>query len=323
MPQLALFWKLLETRPDRTAVISEWQRVSDDRMDSVRRLLLLHERSASTYPNPHPAGQPLKIVRHANGAIVAVDDTDYENRLELTDEDIGLYQLNLASLRSMLCDTLDSVNIAKTPIDQNGRMLQIGNWEPRKSASFPVYLLLCMQSKMLREQLLKLQSSFTRGGALLLTPSRLHWTDAICDLARKQKMLMVSLDEVIEPRSDGFMETPAWEEYMQAFAQMIKMTLPGNYRQKKPLAKRAELMAKAEKVKVALLEHIRSSRDGVVANLDAGKGATLVKFLTKTELANLAGLEPHNITRCFRADPQLKILYEIANDPEEILRYGK
>ena len=59
MPQLALFWKLLETRPDRTAVISEWQRVSDDRMDSVRRLLLLHERSASTYPNPHPAGQPL------------------------------------------------------------------------------------------------------------------------------------------------------------------------------------------------------------------------------------------------------------------------
>ena len=104
---------------------------------------------------------------------------------------------------------------------------------------------------------------------------------------------------------------------------MVKLTLPSNYRNKKPIARRASLMVKAEKLKAALVDHIRSARDGVVANIDADRGARLVKFLTKSELAKLAGLEPYHVTRCFEADPQLRRLYEIANDPEQLLRYGK
>ncbi|NIA16563.1 MAG: hypothetical protein GWP08_21105, partial [Nitrospiraceae bacterium] len=70
-------------------------------------------------------------------------------------------------------------------------------------------------------------------------------------------------------------------------------------------------------------EHVYSARDGVVANIDAGKGARIVKFLTKSELGRLAGLQPYQVTRCFKADPQVKQLYEIANDPEQLLRYGE
>ena len=40
-------------------------------------------------------------------------------------------------------------------------------------------------------------------------------------------------------------------------------------------------------------------------------------------LAKLAGLEPYHITRCFQADPQLKQLHEIANDPEQLIRFGR
>ena len=317
------FWRWLETRSDRTAVMVEWQQVATDCVDAVLPFLQPLDVMATSYPNPRRHGQPMKIIRHAQDDVVAIDPDDYRHRLRLTSADAVLYQLNLRDVRSMLCKVLDGVNIAKTPVDQNARFLQIGNWEPQQSASFPVYLMLCQHPRILRDELLQLQAHCDRPGAILLTPSRMNWNSQIDALARSKKMLFVPLSEVIEPEDNAFYETPAWEKYMQGFAQMVQITLPSNYRKKKPLAKRAELMAKAEKVKVALLEHIRSSRDGVVANLDAGKGATLVKFLTKTELANLAGLEPHNITRCFRADPQLKILYEIANDPEEILRYGK
>ena len=141
--------------------------------------------------------------------------------------------------------------------------------------------------------------------------------------ARTGNMLLVPLSEVVSFEDDGFVETESWEEYLQAFAQMVKLTLPSNYRNKKPNARRASLMAKAEKVRNALVDHIRSARDGVVANMDAGNGLRLVRFLSKTDLAKLAGLSPYHITRCFAADPQLDRLYQIANDPEQLLRFGK
>ena len=72
-----------------------------------------------------------------------------------------------------------------------------------------------------------------------------------------------------------------------------------------------------------MADNIRSARDGVVANMDAGHGARLVKFLTKTDLAELSGLKPYHITRCFKAESQLNQLYQIANNPEKLLRYGK
>lgn len=320
---MALFWKWLESRPDRTAVIAEWQHAACGCADAVMPLLQPLEHAATAYPNPRPHGQPMKVVRHAEDDVVAIDPDDYQHRLQLTDADIVLHQLNLRALRSMLCRTLDGVNIAKTPVDQGTRVLQIGNWEPKKSASFPVYLLLCRHRGVLREQVLQLQANCDRPGAILLTPSRINWDDGIDSLGRSKKMLLVPLAEVIEPANATFRETTAWEEYVQGFAQMVKLTLPSNYRNKKPLARRAPLMAKVDKVKSALVDHIRSARDGVVANIDADRGARLVKFLTKSDLAALAKVEPYHVTRCFKADPQLQRLYDIANDPEQLLRYGK
>jgi len=316
-------WKWLESRPDRAAVIAEWKQAAGDQMDAVAAMLRPLERAATSYPNPRPHGQPMKVVRHGDDDIVAIDPDDYQNRIALKDADVILYQLNLRSLRSMLCETLDGVNIAKTPVDQCARVIQVGNWEPKKSASFPVYLMMCRDKTSLRHELLQLQARCDRPGAIILAPCRSHWDDDIDLLARSRKMLLVALAEVVEPDEEGFLETPAWEEYVQGFAQMVKLTLPSNYRNKKPLARRAPLMAKVDKVKSALVDHIRSARDGVVANIDDDRGARLVKFLTKSELAKLAGVEPYHVTRAFKADPQLNRLYEIANDPEQLLRYGK
>ncbi len=322
MPKAESLWQWVESRTGRTAVMAEWRSHADGNLVAFQGMLTPLERVARTYPNPR-AGRPLKVIRHADQNIVAIGDSDWRNRLALEANDIILYQLDLRLLRSAICNALDGVNIAKTPVEQATRCLQIGNWEPKKAASFPVFLLLCPNRKALREQVLELQHRSHRPGAILFTPSRMNWTDTTESAAQTGNMLLVPLSEVVSLEDDGLVETESWEEYLQAFAQMVKLTLPSNYRNKKPQARRASLTAMVEKTKKALVEHVYSARDGVVANIDAGKGARVVKFLTKTELGRLAGLQPYQVTRCFKADPQVKRLYEIANDPEQLLRYGK
>jgi len=323
MSSLKPFWKWLETRPGRTAVMAEWRVRAGAAIMAVQPMLQPLDQHASAYPNPRCGGLPLKIVHHRDGSIIAIDDDDWQNRLRLHGDDVVLYRLDLRALRKALCEALDGVNIARTPVNQAVRCLQIGSWEPKKAASFPVYLLLCQNRTVLRQQVLDLQSKCTHAGAILLTPTRINWDDSLEIITRSRKMLPVAVAEIVEADGPSLRETPAWEEYLQAFAQLVNLTLPSNYRNKKPNARRASLMAKVEKVKNALVDHIRSARDGVVANIDAENGARLIHFLTKTDLAKLAGLEPYHITRCFDADPQLKRLHQIANDPEELLRFGK
>lgn len=317
------FWRLLETRPSRAAVMAKWRTVAGDLLPAIRPLLRPIDRPATAYPNPRLNGLPMKVVQHADDTIVAIDEQDWKHRLDLTSKDIVLHQLDLRKLRTALCELLSCVNIAKTPVDQATPCLQIGNWEPQKAASFPVYLLLCRHRGLLHQEVLDLMARCKRPGAILLTPTRINWDGDLDDLTRNRKMLLVAISEVVEPADGGFQESPAWEEYLQAFCQMVNMTLPSNYRNKRPNARRASLMAKVEKAKRALVDHIRSARDGVVASIDAGDGARLVRFLTKSDLAKLADLKPYHVTRCFEADPQLDRLYQIANDPEELLRFGK
>jgi len=322
MPNAEPLWRWLECRTGRSAVMAEWRDRANGSLSALQPLLTPLDRPAKAYPNPR-GGSPLRVVHHQDGTIVGVDGDDWRNRLPLQRDDVIIHQLDLRRLRSSLCNTLSCVNIAKTAIEQRALCLQLGNWEPKKAASFPVYLLMCSNRQVLRSQVLDLKNRNRRPGAILLTPSRVNWSDDAEAVAQAGKMLLVPLCEIVSTDDGALAETDAWEEYLQAFAQMVKLTLPSNYRNKKPPARRAELAAKVEKFKKALVAHIRSARDGVVANMDAGNGAKIVKFLTKSDLARLAELEPYHVTRCFTADPQLKRLYEIANDPEELLRYGK
>jgi hypothetical protein len=320
---MVLFWQWLESRPDRTAVMAEWQHVAGGCVDAVTALLQPLERAATAYPNPRPHGQPMKVVRHAEDDVVAIDPDDYQHRLGLADADIVLYQLNLRAVRSMLCQTLDGVNIAKTPVDQGSGVLQIGNWEPKKSASFPVFLMICRHRGVLREELLQLQAKCDRVGAILLTPSRMNWDDSIDALARSKKMLLVPLAEVIEPVGGAFRETPAWAEYVQGFAQMVKLTLPSNYRNKKPTPMRGTRAANIEKLEKALEKHLIAARDHAFAMVDRGKQPELLPRPEQQELAKLICSNTSAVSRCL-GDPRatvLKLLWDTADSLEGVMHY--
>ena len=325
MPGLVRFWEWLESRPDRTAALSQWQQVlgGGESRSVAQRFLKPLETPSAAYPNSRRRGFPLNNACQRDGIILARDEVDGQDSKKLLAGGVVQYRLCLHRLRSALANALNRVCVSRTQIEPDARSIQIGNWEPRKSVLFPVHLLIHTSADDLKNEVYEQIIFGKRRGAILLTPTRMHWCEKIIDAVQLHNTLLVPLCEVLEADGDTMRQTPDWDQYLKGFAEMISLKLPSNYQYKESLLKRATLMAKAEKVKLALVDHIRSARSGVVANLDAGNGATLVKFLTKTQLGKLAGLEPYHITRCLNADPQLRLLYEIANDPEQLLRYGR
>ena len=160
-------------------------------------------------------------------------------------------------------------------------------------------------------------------GEILITPTRRLWQQQLRDTACRQKMLLVPLSEVLVAGSDGFQATDSWEKYLRAFCQMVKATFPTNYLRDRPRRKRAERTAKIERIKGALVDHFRSARDHAFSSAQQGEGAELLPRPPKTMLAKMAGVKPHDITRCFRDDPQLVQLYEMADNLEDVMRFGR
>jgi len=320
MPRLTPFWTLLETRPSRAAVMAEWRAVANGCAPILERLLVPLDKAAMAYPDPH-GGLPMRVVHHRDGSIVAVSREEGGGRLPLSAGDVVVYQVDLRQLRKAVSDALNGLAIARTPVDGRGRRLHVGNWEPKKAAAFPVHILFCADSGTLRQAITDHVSRNGQADAILMTPTRANWDSDLEALGRSHRLMLVSLDEVLSVDGDGFRETGAWEEYLQAFCQMVRLTLPSNYRNKKPVPRRATLTAKVERVRDVLVEYMRSAKDHIFAVQDAGEGTRKLHHLTKSELARLAGLEPYHITRCFWADLQLERLYDMANDPDELMRY--
>jgi len=300
--------------------MAEWRSAAGECLPAVELLLVPLGRPATAYPDPR-GGLPMRVVHHRDGSVVAISREEGGGRLPLSAGDIVLYQVDLRRLRKAVSGALNGVAIARTPVDGRGRRLHIGNWEPKKAAAFPVHILFCTAAAALRQAVTDHVARNGKPGAILMTPTRTNWDTNLGAFARSHRLMLTPLDEVLSVDGDGFCQTPAWEEYLQAFCQMVRLTLPSNFRNRKPIPRRATLTAKVEKVRNALVEYIQSAKDHVFAVQDAGEGTRKLHHLTKSDLARLSGLKPYHITRCFGADPQLERLYEMANDPDELMKY--
>ena len=319
------FWKWLEKRYGHTAIMDEWRSVAGDWLPAIRPLLMPLDRRSTIYPNPRPYGQPMKVVVHSEEDVVAIDEADWQHRFSLKPEDIVLWKLDLRLLRIAICNALDDLNIARTPIEQDAPCLQIGNWEPKKAARFPVYLLLCNRFNYLRLEVTKMITNCHGKGAILITPSRVHWDDALVSLLNAHKTLLVPLCEIIERKENTFQETPAWKEYLQAFSQMIKLTLPGNYRKEKPAPMRGERATNIERLEKELDKHILAARDHAYTLKQRGQEPQLLPRPTQKELAKMLEMNEVAVCRCLRDQRAkvLKILWHTADSVEDVMRYKR
>lgn len=89
--------------------------------------------------------------------------------------------------------------------------------------------------------------------------------------------------------------------------------------------KRSQRATDIELCEKALIEHIHSARDYAWAAIDAGKAPSLLPRPIKKDLARQAGIKIWSLSRCLNDSNahQLRLLWEIAGDLEQILRFKK
>ena len=325
MPGLVRFWEWLESRPDRTAALDEWQQVlgGGESISVAQRFLKPLETPSTAYPTSRHRGFPLNNACQRDGIILARDEMDDQTGSSLLDGGVVQYRLCLHRLRSSLCNALSRVCVSRTQIEPDARSIQIGNWEPKKSAMFPVHLLICPSPHDLQFEVYRAIVQSEWPGAILLTPTRMHWSDETINDARSHRRLLVPLCEVVEADGDALRQTSDWEEYLQGFAQIVRLKLPSNYNNTKPLPMRGTRAANIERLELELQQHLMAARHHAYALIDAGHAPELLPRPEQKELARRLSLEPSTVCRCF-SDPRAKllnILWDTARSLESVMRF--
>ncbi|MCL2305279.1 MAG: hypothetical protein FWC43_08050 [Planctomycetaceae bacterium] len=226
---LTHFCKTISGRYRIFDVMKGWKTSLREDFEPFRSYFRPLDRFARMYPGEHE-NELYRIVIHRNGSIVGVDDEDVDNRIELTQSDIILYEFNLDLFRDSLCEAL-GLQPSRAPIPEIPRVVSIGSWEPEKSARFPVSLLL-PGTLNLRDKVFERIAEKTEFAEIFLAPPRSRWDDTLCGIAKKHNILLVPLDEVICLGNRTICPTPFWSEYLAAFCQMVDVALPSKHRKK-------------------------------------------------------------------------------------------
>ena len=315
------FLQLLENRVDHNAVAAIWHKVVQEA--ALKHFLQPTNDLATSYPDSK-TGQILTVVRHPDGSIFAVNEDNPNIRKPLTQAEIVLYSPDWQNLRKQLAAAL-SLKTSRVPIPGRVGILHLGNWEPKKAAMFPVCMVVARSSSNLHKRILPLVNASKKEGVLLLTPTRRHWKEDITQIAHSHKMLFVAMEEVLEIQGDRLKSTKAWTEYLNGFCQMVKIQLPGNYQNKKPMPVRARKTANIEKIEKALDAHLLSARDHAHSLVQRGKSAELLPRPEQKMLAKQIGLSESAVSRCLNDERAkvLKILWETAINLELVMKYKK
>lgn len=320
MSMLRPFWRFIEARPRPVAVLAEWRQRTGGAFGSVRRFISPDGRRAASYPNPEPGGEPLRVVRHRDGSIVAISPEESGRRLTLDESDLALFHLDLVALRRELCDAMGLV-VSRAPIDGRLFYTPIGAWEPKPAAAFPAILIRATNPTDYGYRV-RMIARDAKKPSLLLTSTRELWPEGLTEACAESMCLPVPLDEVIGCHEAQLVATEKWQAYLTAFTHYAKLTLPASFANKRPKRKRGERTAKIEAVRNELVRHIKAARKHAYFLIDSDRAPALLPRPAKTQLAELAGIKPYDLSRCFKDDAQLVQLWNIADDLELVMKYG-
>ena len=318
MAKLSQFWKLFETRNDRTAVLAEWQQRAGGAFDAIFPLLVPTGGHADSYPHPKPYGLPLRVVKHRDNSLVAICSEDSEIRIPLTKRDIALYRIDMEKLRKCLAGLL-LLSVARGPIDQRCDSMLVGKYKPKVSADFPVHLVIAKQQSFatIIKDLCESEKPF-----ILLTTSSAYCTEDLVQRLENKSAVLVQLGDVITA-SDGRLQfTEHWSDYLSAFAQRVNPKGRSNF-SNKPSKKGQKTAANIKNLKKELVEYIRSQYKHIYSQKNRGFEPAPVIKLQKKQLGKAVGIRPDEVTRAFDEDPSLEQLLTISSSNDEILKYGK
>ncbi len=248
--------------------------------------------------------------------MAAIDTEDSSNKIQLNAADLVFYELDRRKLRQVLCQTLGLV-CSKAEITHD--LMILGNWEPKPAAAFPV-IMVCGQSARDVNDAIRLYIADAKTPAILLTPTRDLWGADLPDRCREARCLLISLNDIITHNGTTLVAGDSWPSHQAAW--MGQLHLPENFQNKRPKRKRTERAVKIEAIRRELLEHIRASHRHANDLYESGQSAELLPRPSKSELALRAGVQSYDITRCFNDDPQIRKLWEIAANLDDVLNFG-
>jgi ElaB/YqjD/DUF883 family membrane-anchored ribosome-binding protein len=239
-------------------VMQTWKIFLKDELGVMLRFLYPTDDLAAAYPGRYD-WETYRIVIHRSGRIVGIDDEDYDNQLALTKADIIKHQFDLNMFRNEMC-----AGLGLTPDTQEigywDRIIPWGTWEPEKGVAFPVSLSLVNFSRDFHARILTFILERQGLGNIVLTPTRSEWEGNIEELARKNKVLLVPLNDILQIENDRITATPEWNEYLIAFCKMVERDLPSTLHQK-PLgnlfAKRGEWLLRFSGKEISLNGHLQ------------------------------------------------------------------
>jgi hypothetical protein len=230
-----------------------WKTFCKEEYELMSRFLYPTNDLACSYPGRYE-WETYRVVIHQDGRIVGIDDEDYDNRLILTKSDIIEHKLDLKMFREEMCAGLG----LKPDIQEIGhwdRIIPWGTWEPEKGVHFSVSLSLTNFSEDFKGRFLTFVLEHQGVGNIVLTPTRGEWEGNIEELARKNKVLLVPLSDILQMEKNRITATPEWNEYLVAFCKMVERDLPSTLRQK-PLgnlfAKRGEWLLRFSGKEISL-----------------------------------------------------------------------
>lgn len=230
----------------------------------------------------------------------------------------GLYEVPVADLRrwqldrSMLAQWIRASLALSVRLDEvvPGRLWRLGRYK-QNGLNTNVWLGLQSWRRDLRDQL---SQAVQTSGSLLLVLNR-RPTFPIPDGV---------LTGVLTELTDWQNGQLVWDE--DQLHELLDVYLDGDRRQTKPAAVRRQTRAADIEALVSeLREHLRSARDYAFHTLDTTGVAELLPRPSQKDLAQRLGITTSRISRSINDEDaqQLKLLWELADDIEGIMRYGR
>ena len=205
----------------------QWKHELQEEYNLLLRFLYPTDELAVRYPKDQWVDY--RVIYYPDGRIAGIDDDDVEDRVKLTRADILCHKFDLKDFRREMCEGFGLI-LSPVEIGNPYHGIPWGTWEPEKGATFPVTLLggsLDFRGRV-SERILRRKAP----GEMIITPTRFGWTNDLEEIARANKVLLVSLDEIVQMEDGKLQPTPEWDEYLTAFCKMVEMDLPSQLRTK-------------------------------------------------------------------------------------------
>lgn len=204
MRTLDHLWRSLETIPGLLAVPAFWQAHCGPDIDLIRPHLRITDIEGAVYPcpKPHVGYCPRRIVDYGNGEFAAICRDPYEicERVQLTQRDVLLQQLDIAGFSRMLAGPL-SIRWQQ-PVERGDFTWGIGLSAHPDSLNRPAFLFLLPETARfvaaLQALLIRVPGSF-----VVITPTRRHCTVEVQEMLQARGIPFLALEEQLRIDDNG------------------------------------------------------------------------------------------------------------------------